>query len=214
MSVFGSIIPNDVIEDAVISTLRKWMPTYLSEVERQLGLEPPYYKRPEYGAYTVRADFDKFPEEMLPLVVVVSPGLTDDPPKRGRDKTYSGRFQINVTCIVSSTDQTSTRHAAMRYGAAATAALIQNQSLDHGIGDRVRGIDWIGQRNREITSPEPADRTLWGIRQVFLVEVDDILSKGGGPVDPDPQPDPTAPWPDPPTADTVTVDIEKEPITP
>lgn len=205
MTIFGSIIPDDIVEDAVVATIRKWLPTYMAEVERQLGLEPGYYKRPEYGAYTVRADFDKFPEEMLPLVVIVSPGILDDPPKRGPNKTYSANFQINTTCIVSSTDQVETRRFASRMGAALRAVLVQHQSLDKGIAERVQGVTWIGERNNEL--PTEDERTIWANRQIFLVEVDDILSKIPGPRVPD-----ADDYPPDPIAETVTVNIEKEPI--
>lgn len=212
MTIFGSIIPDDVVEDAVVVTLEKWVPTYMSEVERQLGMDPSFYERPGSGAYTVRADFDKFPEEMLPLVVVVCPGITDDPPKRGPDKTYSAKFQINTTCITSSIDRTATRQYASRLGAALRAALIQHQSLDQQIGGRVRGIEWIAERNKEL--PPEDDRTIWANRQVFFIEVDDVLSRRGGPVNPEPLPDPTTPHPPDPTVLTADVTIEKEPITP
>ncbi len=212
MTVFGTIRSDDEVEDAVLATLRKWLPTYLAEVERQLDLDVGYYARPAESSYTVRTDFDNWPEDMLPAIVVTSPGVEEDPAKSGGGK-YRAVFGIGVTCIVSSIDQTSARRYAHRMGAAIRAALIQNQSLDQGLDGDVRGVVWIGTRNNEVATDESDARTLWAVRQAFLIEVDDVLSKGVGPVSPDPQPDPNEPhaeWPTVPDTDHVLVATTKE----
>lgn len=217
MSVYGRILSDDLVEDAVVLHLANWTPTFLGEVAAQCGLARDYYLPPVQ--YTVRADFDKFPEEMLPLVVVTSPGILDDPVKTGRG-VYRCRFQINVTCVCSSIDQVATRQYANRMGAAVRAVLLKKQSLDRALDETVRGIDWIGERNQEL--PSEADRTIWGNRQIFLVEVDDVITKGGGPVGPfppggtvpdpaDPD-DPTVPPPDPVLVTNAQYTIEKEPV--
>jgi hypothetical protein len=217
-SVFQAIRSDDEVEDAVVDALRRWLPTYMSEVERQRGLTPPYYARPSSGSYTVRADFDSFPEEILPLVVVVSPGIDDDPKREGRGQ-FIGRFQVGVTCIVSAADQVSTRRFAYRMGAAIRATLLQKQSLELAMDGSVRGVDWIGTRNNELGSE--SDRSIWACRQLFTVEVGQLVVRGVGPVGPtDPDsgiPDPADPPPDPdappgtwPTVETASVALFNE----
>lgn len=210
MSVFGRILSDDQVEDAVISILKKWVPTYMSEVERQVGLDEGYYQRPIH--YTARSDFDKWPEEMLPTVIVISPGIDDDPEKEGRG-IYRAKFEIGTVCVVSSTDALSTRRFSYRMGAAIRGAIIQHQSLDLALDGTVRGIDWIGERNNPVPQPEPSDRTIWANRQLFSVDVGDVLTRTAGPPAPasTPLPDPTTPWPDDPVVDTVTVGRETMP---
>lgn len=210
MSVFGRIITDDQVEDAVLATLSKWLPTYMAEVERQVGLDEGYYERPPAGSYTVRSRFDKWPEEMLPLVIVIATGVADDPSPEGRGK-FRAEFEIGVACVVSSIDIPSSRRYANRMGAAVRAALIQHQSLDLAIDESVRGVDWLGERNNELPQPEPGDRTIWANRQLFNVEVGDVLTKAAGPISPDPLPDPNDPWPDDPVAEDVSYEIEKVP---
>lgn len=212
MTVFGRIVTDDQVEDAALATLSKWLPTYMSEVERQVGLDAGFYERPPAGSYTVRSRFDKWPEEMLPLVIVIATGVADDPAAEGRGK-FRAEFEIGVACVVSSVDIPSSRRYANRMGAAVRAALVQHQSLDQAIEGSVRGVDWLGERNNELPQPEPGERTIWANRQLFNVEVGDVLTKAAGPIAPDPLPDPTTPWPDDPTVDTIDdVDITLEKI--
>lgn len=223
-ATFGTIRTDDEIEDAVTATLKKWLPTYMSEVERQLNLTPPYYERPSAGSFTTRTDFDKFPEDMLPLIVIVSTGVEDDPVREGRG-FYRARYVMGVTNIVSSTEEVFSRQYAYRMGAAIRAALIHHQSLDRGVDGDVRGVDWLGSRNDELGSED--GRTIWACRQAFSVEVAEVLQRGVGPVgptDPEVDPDPTVPdppddpdTPDPPypplpTVQHTDVDLDKEPV--
>jgi hypothetical protein len=186
MSDIGTLITDDMVEDAVIATIKLWLPTYMSEVERQLGLTPNYYQRPPGDAsYTVRADFDKWPEEMLPVVIVISPGIDDDPPKDG-NRRYRASFQIGTVCVVSSINQLETRRYAYRMGAALRAVLVQKQSLGQAFDGRVRGVTWHGSRNNEMASED--QRSIWANRQLFTVEVGGVLGGAAGPTAPEPDP--------------------------
>lgn len=194
MSQFGRIISDDQIENAVVDTLRKWMPTYLAEVERQRDLQPGFYQRPADSSYILHTDFDKWPEEMLPVVEVISPGVDDDPPRKGAG-TYHANFMIGVICIVSASGQVESRRYAHRMGAAVRAILTQKASLDQQLDESVYGTAWLGERNNEL--PSDSERSIWAIRQLFLVQVSTVLERGG-PINPDPLPDPEAPagdWP-------------------
>lgn len=194
MTIFGRIITDDQIEEAVIATLRKWVPTELAEVEEQIGIERGYYECPVESSYTARTDFDKWPEDMLPAITVITVGLEDDPPKDGEGR-YRGSFGVGVAAIASSVDRLSTRRYAYRLGAAVRATLTHRQSLDLALGGTVRGVKLVGGRNNEL--PTEDDRTIWASRQMFMVEVGNFLTEAAGPPsDADPLPDPTEPWPD------------------
>lgn len=208
MSLFGTITSDDQVEDAVLAILSKWVPTYMAEVERQIGIDVGFYKRPI--TYTARTDFDHWPEEQLPMLMVIATGLEDDPPKDGYGK-YRATFAVGVAGIVTSNERLYTRRYAFRLGAAVRGALVQHQSLDLALGGNVRGVKLVGGRNNEL--PTEDDRTIWATRQLFEIEVDDYISEGVGPLAPtsDPQPDPDDPWPDPPTINNPNVNLESIP---
>lgn len=206
MSLFGRIVSDDTVEDAVIATLRKWLPTMLSEVERQRNLQQGYHERPQ--DYTSRTEFDKWPEEQLPLVIVVCPGISDDPVKEGRG-IYRAKYDVGIVVVVSSIDKDSTRRIAQRMGAAVRAVLAKKSSLDGAFEGDVRGVDWIGTKNNELKAED--DRTIWANRQLFSVEIGNVLTKGSGPREPEPYDTSTGEPADNPNV-IPPVRITKEPI--
>lgn len=214
MSIFGRIITDDQVEDAVKVVLQKWMSTSLAEVERQVGLPAGHYKRPSDGSYHVRNDFDKLPEEMLPFVIVVSTGLESSPTKNGRQQ-FDASWAIGVAAIASSIRQDESRRYAYRLGAAIRASLVHHQSLDGALGGTVTGVRWLDGRNNELPQPEPGERSIWATRQVFAVDVKDVLTQSAGPRKPEavPKPDPLQPygdWPRVPDRSKITTTYTKE----
>lgn len=198
MTIFGSIRVDDQVEDAVIATLRKWLPTYMSEVERQLGLTAGFYTRPFFSSYTARTDFEVWVEDMLPVVSVEGIAIEEDPSIDGRGQIRA-RYALGVVNVCSSNDALYARLYASRMGAAIRAALIQHQSLDAALGASVRGIIFGGSRPDLLSSQD--ERTIRAYRQLFVVEVGNVLTKRAGPAAPDAvPPDPsTSPIPDWPT---------------
>lgn len=212
MTIFGKIVTDDQVEDAVLSILKKWMPTYLAEVERQVGLVAGHYTRPR--SWRVRNDIDKLPEDMLPMIIVVSAGLEDPASKDGR-QSMRAAWAIGVAAIASSINQDESRRYAYRLGAAIRAALVQHQSLDGALGGSVTGVRWLDGRNNELPQPDPGERTIWATRQVFAVDLKNVLTQTGGPVRPDavPKPDPLVPygdWPVVPNRSKITTTYTKK----
>lgn len=197
MTTFGRIITDDQVEDAVMATLRRWIHTELNEVERQvLGVASEgYYQRPI--CYTVKASFDKFPEEELPMVLVVSTGAT--PGGMDGRRQHKATFVVGVACVVSSTSEDDSRRYAYRLGAAIRAALEHNQSLDGALDGTVTGVNWDDGKNNELPEPDGGQRTIWTARQVFSVDVSNVLTRNAGPSAPEPDPPNEAPphgdWP-------------------
>jgi hypothetical protein len=198
MTVFETIRVDDEVEDAIIAVLRKWLPTYMSEVERQIGLAAGFYTRPFYSSYTTRTDFEVWPEDMLPVVSVEGLGVEDDPKRDGRGRIRA-RYAVGVVNVCSSNDALYVREYASRMGAAIRAALLQHQSLEFGLDGTVRGVTFVGSRPNRLASQD--ERTIRDYRQLFIVEVGDVLTRGAGPVAPDADPpvDPTTPLPEWPT---------------
>lgn len=211
---FGSIITDDMVEDVVVACIKRWFSTFFGEVEEAVGLERGFYQRPPEGSYFVRNDMEKWPEEMLPAIVVVSTGLVDRPVKDGKG-TFRAKWSIGVGVVASSIAQDESRRYAYRMGAACRELLNNKQSLDKALDGNVRGIEWLDGRNNELLEPEAGQRTIWAQRQLFAVEVAKVGSMFAGPTAPDPLPEAPDPYPAPPTvpdAAHVMTTVEKEPI--
>jgi hypothetical protein len=194
--LFGPIFVPSFLEQAVIDTLKLWLPTYLAEVELQLEREQGLIEPPR--SYTTRRRFEKFPEDQIPTCVVVSPGLANEPHKEG-DGSHRAEWALGVGVIVSAPDQESTNLVAKIYGAAIRACLLQKSSL----GGVASGITWYDESYDDLPSDDTA-RTLGAAALYFRVEVEDIVNSRVGPNVPTP---PGTQWG---VAETVTVTIEKE----
>lgn len=212
MTIFGTIRSDDEVEEAVVSICRKWLNTYLAEVERQRGLTEGYYERPVHASFIAHSDFDKWPEEMLPVVTVAALAIEDDPQRTGRG-IHRGRYGVGIVNTCSSLERQPTREYAARMGAAIRALMLQ-RGIEDQLDDSCQGVDFIGSRNNEL--PSDSDRTIWAYRQLFIIDIEDIVTSMAGPMEPDPEPeDPQAPYADwevPGDRDHVIVDTEKEPI--
>lgn len=215
IDTFGRIIDDGDVEQAVMALLQRWMDTYLNAVERLHGLDAGYTARPR--SWIHKPELEKWPEDQLPSVIVISTGLDDRPVKDGRFRyRVPWLIGIAVVCSAGGPDpQTASRQMAYRYAATIRAIMVQKQSMDKALNGTVRGIDWIDGRNNELPDQPGDDRTIYASRQVFRLEVDDVLTEAAGPLDPEPPADPTVPPPDVPVvadADHVEFTINKEPI--
>src|SRR5215831_15728670 len=104
------------IEEDVINTLQKWFPTYLAEVARQLGISK--NSLPQPTNYTNRNSFDAEQGEKIPKVVVVCPGLLDNPVHDARG-IYRAIWRVGVGVATAAKDEQSANMLVKAYGAAA-----------------------------------------------------------------------------------------------
>lgn len=198
-SIFGNIVPGVLLENAVMEIIHSWMPTYLQELERQLGWERGRIPSPRY--YTTRNEFDSFPEDKMPMCVVVSPGLAD-PPTREGDGTYSADWAIGVGFAAQAKDADSSHAMATIYAAAGRALLLQHTSL----GGVAHGIEWIDESYDDLVTEE--NRTIRAAYNIYRVSIWDVVKKGAGPVAPTTPPDPeNLPGSNWPTAETIEIAV-------
>jgi hypothetical protein len=199
-SIFGPIISGADVEAWCIDLFRNWFGTYLSEIERQAGFEAGALQRPR--SYTVAPSLDKWPEDQLPAVLVISVG-TSEPPLREGGGSYRARFDVGAGCVCSSRTQAETRRAAMLYAAALRLLLIQRPSLD----GHASGTVWTSESYDELDFDD--GRTLGAGVVAFTVEVHEVALANAGPLERDlPLSPDTDPWPDDPIADDVEVAVE------
>lgn len=207
-STFGRIIDANAVETAVRDTLERWLPTYIAELERQY---------PKVGAsgwevgelntqvwYHAAHQFDRFREDNLPAIIVICPGLTDRP-VRDADGIHLCTFGLAVGVVAGAIDREETDAAVKAYGAAVRACLLQQSSLGALGAD---GITWLGETYDEL--PFEDSRSLVGGRLTFTVQVDDVVTKLAGPLQPS---DPPADIYDPPEP-TGTVESHHITVTP
>lgn len=180
MSIFGNLYGGDQIDSALIAVLERWMETYLKEVARQRGisqtLEVP-------RSIVAVSEFDRWPEEQLPSIVIVNPG-TDGVPAKDGAGVFRAHWPIEICISVQADTQAITRRNSQLYIAAARGCLMQRRALEAGM----KGVDWGGE-SYELVDIEKR-RSIAGAKASFVIEREDVLSVGAGPTDPlvDPQP--------------------------
>jgi len=170
--LFGTIKHAGQIEDMAEDFLKLWTPTYLAEMERQLGLDSK--SLPHIRAWTRINEFEKWPEDQLPTVLLICPGLAEPPIKDGSG-AYRAKWALGVAVVVSASTERATRNIAGIYSAAIRATLLQHRSL----GGQALGVDWTDERYDDLPSED--SRSLAAARQVFVVEVADVTNAKLGP---------------------------------
>lgn len=199
MPVFGDVLVASQIEEAGIATLVKWMPTYIREIERQLGLEVGNIPYPEH--FSNRNSFDYLPGEKYPKVVVISPGLDGEPLANGNGQ-YAARWRLGVGAVIAATDEVVANLWSKVYGAAIREIFINKQSL----GGLARAISWVDEEYPDL--PISQQNQLFKAAAVyFQVDCQNVATKWGGPEMPDSEPYAYG------IAETVIIDLEKLPIT-
>jgi hypothetical protein len=202
-SIFGPLVGGSDLETWTVELVARWIGTYLSEAERQHGLAAGTLARPR--AIVRTTSLDKWPEDQLPAVLVVSVGTMEQPVKGG-DGSFRARWRIALGGLVSARTQEETRTMAMLYGLALRALLIQRPSLD----GHAAGTVWTAETYDDLEYDD--GRTLALAVEEFTVEVDGVTLADAGPVTPDDPLDPeTDPWPDWPLAEQVEVEVDAVP---
>jgi hypothetical protein len=142
-SIFGRIVSGADVEDWTMALLQRWFSTYLAELERQHGVAEGSWQRPR--SFVLAPSLDKWPEDQLPAVLLVSVGLEPKPPMGG-DGRYRVRFTLGAACVCSARTQAESHRMSQIYVAALRALLVQRPSLD-GHADGVdlldENYDWL-----------------------------------------------------------------------
>lgn len=200
MSIFGPIFTAHTLELKVLETMSIWMPTYLREIEDQMGRTLGQIIPPR--TYTTRNEFTTFPEDQMPICVVISPGLSGEPYTEGNGTT-SAWWSIGIGVLVSARDEEATNFLSKVYGAAVRAIMLQQSDL----GGICSGVNWLDESYDDVPD-EAQERTIRAAQWIGSVCIDNVVLKGGGPVGP---PDPiTQPGSDWVVATTGDIIVQKE----
>lgn len=207
-AVYGPIVTGNDVEQATISWLRYWLPSYLAELERRTGRTPGALELP--FSWSTKNRFDRQPPEQVPAAIVVSPGLAGKP-ERGGDGTVAAWWRIGVAVVLRGVDAEDANEKAKLYGAAVRTIALQHPALKSG--DHPDGFASAVELVDEGYDDVPADYLPIGaVAAVDLnVKVADIGDALAGPAVPDVAV--PADWPVVGAIDDITVTIEKESLT-
>lgn len=179
MSSFNRWTAPRHIEKAIIDHLSKWVMEYFAEAERQFGLEPRTLPVPEAGQFTtVREQFEKWPEDQTPAVLVIAPGLAGTP-RMEADRSLTAPVAIGVATIVGA--------PGWEPGVATEAAQIMGVALRELMlqlppdGLDVDGVELRDERYGDV--PADNERTMGSARIVMVYWVRNWAIRKGGPKD-------------------------------
>lgn len=196
VSEVGPMVTGRDVELAALATLKRWSSAYLTDAEHKTGRTPG--SLPRVRAWTTAPDFEKWPEDQLPCVLLLSPGLAEAPMMDGAG-AYRAQFGLGIAAIVSTARMDETALLAKLYCAALRTCLIQKQSLE----GFAAGVTWLDENYDDLPSID--DRSLGAGQAIFAVQVDEVTQRWNGPATPgDPPPDFDA-IPSDPTVQTVVV---------
>jgi hypothetical protein len=168
--VHGRLRHKGEIENEAIAALRKWLPYYLRVAAEQH----------EFGAlatpktYGVVSDFDVFPEQGLPAVIV----MADDSISAERDGRgyYTLTHPLNIVVVFAAASAQVARDAAHIYGAAVAAAILQKAGQ---LADDMLVTRYTGNASRTLDTT--VKRTTVAVEHGFVVQMDKVVSDLLGP---------------------------------
>lgn len=191
--IFGRIWHPGRLEEAVLATLKTWLPTYLNEVCEQETLflnsqledgdDPiPPVKLAQPESWALVSEYDRFPEDSLPAIIVAAPGAEGQPETDGGGIIRTAwRFEVSVT-LTADTGRNARRNAQL-YLAAIIACLMQRRSL----GESMTATDFLDADYVDV--PTEKRRTQIAAAAAFAAQIDQMVTTRGGPATPTP-PDP------------------------
>jgi hypothetical protein len=199
LAEWGPLVTSVDIDQAVVSTIAKWLPTYLDQIENERGLDQGTLPRPKPASYANTLESDEFLDHMLPAVIVTTVSTVGQPQLTG-DDSYITNWQVNVSSVLRAPRPPATRLNAALFEACVRRLLVQQGALG-GMAKRTR---WLGSRVAPVADVTGKGRYLAAGMGQYIV-FGDVAAQGGmtGPLVPDQYPyQPLAP------VTTVTTDVE------
>jgi hypothetical protein len=175
LEIFGPIVTGADVEDAVERTLKEWMQTYLRRMERHISKPPNWLPNP--GSYIASSDWDHFPEEQVPAILMICPDAGR--PEMDGKREYRTTFPIQIGIFVEGQDRRSSERLAKYYGAALRELLTHKGSL----GNFAEATCWEGEQYGVHIS-DRSQRTFGTAEVKLSVEVRQVSRRLAGPAEP------------------------------
>jgi len=201
LQVFGGVVVASDIEEAVVTTLKKWYPTYLAMMARKMQIDWDLLPAPRN--YTNRNNFEGESGEEIPKVVVIAPGLMAPPSQYGQGQ-YRAIWRLGVGVATAGKDEKIANKLTKAYGAATRMILVQKQALESPPGINIAEVTWTEESYADM--PIPNKIQLYKSASLFFgVDVENVVNKWKGPE----TPITTEPLPYP-TVETVDIELDLE----
>jgi hypothetical protein len=191
-----------------------WFPAYLRDSERQhishgesmtvgqTALPTGFRVNPQEEAAIPVPDRIKHPEQRMPLILIVSPGLTEKLPERQADRTFKTEWSIVLVGAVHGANESDAELAASVYGLALVQMFLQQAGAwadDPAYLGPPLGVDSVawGSPGLDFSTIEASRRrSIVAAEANFTVVFRDSASSSGPPSVPvDPTVDP-GDWPE------------------
>lgn len=193
-----------------IAGIGLWFPAYLRDAERHEGLTPGYCQLPvafredfpqETAAEAV-TEVTKHPEQRLPLILVIIPGMAGAPERQG-DRTFNAPWEIVLLGLVHGKTEADAELIASCYGLALCQMVIQQAGawadLDQYEGPpmAVESVEWAEPALDFIAIEATRRRSVVAARATFTVVFRNSATSQGpqNPPPVDPSVDP-GDWPE------------------
>src|SRR5579875_1409884 len=95
----GPVVTRGDVEQQTLTHVRNWLSFYLARIEEKRSLTPGRIARPK--SFEVVNEFQRYPEDALPFVAVISPGLSATKPRQFGDGMVTAWWNIAVGAILS-----------------------------------------------------------------------------------------------------------------
>jgi hypothetical protein len=159
----------------MLSHMQTWLLPYLGRIERLNGLTE-HIATPK--SWEVVNEYTRYPEEAMPYIAVISPGISPGhPPRRDGDGLVTAWWLLAVGAIVATRDERSAKDVAGYYGAAIRGCVMELPDL----GGWAEGVEWNDEKYDDF--PRVQERTMAAVRLVFTVEVQEVINVFGAPSD-------------------------------
>jgi hypothetical protein len=168
-SDISTVVDRSIVEHSVTTHLQTWMTAYIAAIERFHQL--PAKTLPLPKSWRIKQEFARNPQDTLPMVAVVSPGLSPGkPPKRDGDGTTKAWWIIAVGSVVSAGTDQDAKDLSGYYGAAIRMMMLQMPQL----GGWASGVEWNDEKYDDW--PPILEQMISSARLVFTVEVEDVIN--------------------------------------
>jgi len=200
----GPFVTGADVEQAIMQTLKLWLPSYIAEGERAHGLTPGDIPAPRGWALTGR-DLEKYTSDQLPCIVVMAGGIVVKPLATGYPGKVTAVWVCDVGCIFNAAWGRTSREYAQLYVRAISLALVQRP-----LEGLAAVVDITGEQYEEDDFSQTRTYSL-AVAQ-FVIEMEEMMWRSGGPPPfVDPPTDPTAPYTDWTEVATTDVTVDNTP---
>jgi hypothetical protein len=190
---WGTCVVETDIDRELLAPLMLWLPTFLSQLERERELPAYLLARPQLESFQNVLEDNTFPDGRLPAIVATTAQTegTPEPTVVGVDAAYGATWRSNVSAVVRGRTPHETREiAALMSGCVRRILVTQPNALGT--------VHWMGSLVTPFPDPSGQGRYLAAGVNRFQVIVDEALT-GDGPLipvgddPPYPPPDPSQP---------------------